>query len=103
MAQEELLKSQTRQKRYYARKTRQRRFRPGDKVLVLLPTNANKLLMQWKGPFEVIAVTGLFFFFHPKLRVIHSLASQCQPHKLAGSLELFLRTIQGVADGEGLG
>ena len=25
----------------------------GDKVLVLLPTNQNELLMQWKGPFEI--------------------------------------------------
>ena len=25
----------------------------GEKVLVLLPTDQNKLLMQWKGPFEV--------------------------------------------------
>ena len=28
-------------------------------MLVLLPTDHNKLLMQWKGPFEVIAVMGL--------------------------------------------
>ena len=26
---------------------------------MLLPTDHNKLLMQWKGPFEVIAVMGL--------------------------------------------
>lgn len=25
----------------------------GDKVLVLLPKDSNKLLMQWKGPFSV--------------------------------------------------
>ena len=25
----------------------------GDKVLVLLPTDLNKFLMQWKGPFEI--------------------------------------------------
>ena len=28
-------------------------------MLVLLPTDYNKLLMQWKGPFEVSAVVGL--------------------------------------------
>ena len=28
-------------------------------MLVLLPTDHNKLLMQWKGPFEVSAVEGL--------------------------------------------
>ena len=36
-----------------------RKFVPGDKVLVLLLTDHNKLLMQWKGPFEVSAVVGL--------------------------------------------
>ena len=28
-------------------------------MLVLLPTDHNKLLMQWKGPFEVSSVVGL--------------------------------------------
>ena len=28
-------------------------------MLILLPTDHNKLLMQWKGPFEVSAVVGL--------------------------------------------
>ena len=28
-------------------------FKVGDKVLALLPTKANELLMSWKGPFEV--------------------------------------------------
>ena len=28
-------------------------------MLVLLPTDHNKLLMQWKGPFEVSSVAGL--------------------------------------------
>lgn len=26
----------------------------GEKVLVLLPTASNKLLMQWKGPFTIV-------------------------------------------------
>jgi hypothetical protein len=30
----------------------------GDKVLILLPTDKNKLLMQWKGPFEVEKIVG---------------------------------------------
>ena len=30
----------------------------GDKVLVLLPTDHKKLLMQWKGPFEVKGCKG---------------------------------------------
>ena len=28
-------------------------------MLVLLPTDHNKLLIQWKGPFEVSSVVGL--------------------------------------------
>ena len=31
---------------------------PGDKVLVLLPTDTNKLLLQWKGPYDVTRVVG---------------------------------------------
>ena len=34
----------------YDRKTKQKSFETGDWVLVFLMTDANKLLMQWKGP-----------------------------------------------------
>jgi len=54
LAQQELLKSQVKQQKYYNRKTKARSFQRGDKVLVLLPTDSNKLLLQWQGPFEVI-------------------------------------------------
>ncbi|GFO08088.1 hypothetical protein PoB_003459300 [Plakobranchus ocellatus] len=37
----------------------QRKFSVGEKVLVLLPTDSNKLLMQWKGPFEIVATVGI--------------------------------------------
>ncbi len=40
-------------KRYFDSKAKDRRFAVGQKVLVLLPTNNNKLLMKWKGPFTV--------------------------------------------------
>ncbi|RUS77740.1 hypothetical protein EGW08_014499 [Elysia chlorotica] len=59
MAQKELEKAQGRQKRYYDRGTKARKFKPGDDVLVLLPTDTNKLLMQWKGPYKVVAVVGI--------------------------------------------
>ena len=59
LAHTELQKAQNKGKHYYDRKTKVRKFVPGDKVLVLLPTDHNKLLMQWKGPFEVSAVVGL--------------------------------------------
>ncbi|GFN87541.1 reverse transcriptase [Plakobranchus ocellatus] len=51
IAREELEKAQGRQKRYYDRTAKRRKFPLGEKVLVLLPTDSNKLLMQWKGPF----------------------------------------------------
>ena len=54
LAHQNLLKSQVRQKKYYDCRSRERSFKPGEKVLLLLPTDENKLLMQWKGPFIVL-------------------------------------------------
>ena len=59
LAHTELQKAQHKGKHYYDRKVKVRRFAQGDKVLILLPTDHNKLLMQWKGLFEVSAVVGL--------------------------------------------
>ena len=49
LAQAELQRT----KNLYNRKAKKRSFQVGDKVLVLLPTDRNKLLMQWKSPFEI--------------------------------------------------
>jgi len=54
LAHEELLKAQEVQKRIYDRTAKPRKFREGDKVLLLLPTRANKLLLQWKGPYVIL-------------------------------------------------
>ena len=59
LAHSQLQKAQDKGKHYYDRKTRARKFQPGEKVLVLLPTDHNKLLTQWKGPFEVSSVVAL--------------------------------------------
>ncbi|KAK7101556.1 hypothetical protein V1264_019921 [Littorina saxatilis] len=59
IARENLRKSQDSGKHYYDRKAVNRKFTPGKKVLILLPTDHNKLLMQWKGPYEVEAVVGI--------------------------------------------
>ena len=75
IAHEELQKAQQKGKHYYDRKTKVRKFQPGDKVLVLLPTDHNKLLMQWKGPYEVSAVVGINDYkvrVKDKLKVYHS-------------------------------
>ncbi|XP_038054655.1 uncharacterized protein LOC119726874 [Patiria miniata] len=58
LAQDELAKSAKRYKKYYDVRTRDRKFTKGDKVLVLLPTDSNKLLVQWQGPFEVTKKVG---------------------------------------------
>ena len=49
---------QIKQKAYYDRRARSRKFDVGDKVLLLLPTDSNKLLLQWKGPYEVVEVVN---------------------------------------------
>ena len=55
---ENLTKQQDRQKRWYDTKARMREFKPGDLVLVLLPTSTNKLLAQWQGPYQVVTRMG---------------------------------------------
>ena len=42
------------------RKSRRRHLKVGSKVLVLLPTTTNKLLMSWKGPYEVVEKLRVF-------------------------------------------
>ncbi|XP_075726234.1 uncharacterized protein LOC142767871 [Rhipicephalus microplus] len=60
LAHEELRRAGARYAKHYNRKSRYRVFQPGDKVLILLPTDKNKLLLHWKGPFEVQATIGDF-------------------------------------------
>ena len=48
-----LKRSQGRYKFYFDKKAKQRDFHPGDKVLILLPSDGNKLLMHWQGPFTI--------------------------------------------------
>lgn len=54
MAHEELQKAKASQKKYYDRKLRVRQLFAGDKVLLLLPSETNKLILTWKGPFTVV-------------------------------------------------
>ena len=44
------------QKFYHDKKARFRSFSVGDEVLLLRPTSANKLQMQWQGPFKVVEI-----------------------------------------------
>ena len=52
LAQEELQKSQKRYKKHY-KIAKPRCLEIGDQLLILLPTDSNKLLMQWRGPYTV--------------------------------------------------
>ena len=53
LAREELQKSQTLQKRYFDQKCKRRELEESDQVLLLRPTDRNKLVMQWKGLYVV--------------------------------------------------
>ena len=56
LAYDNLEKVQFKQKTYYDKRARSRKFDVRDKVLLLLPTESNKLLLQWKGPYEVVEI-----------------------------------------------
>ena len=43
---------------YFNRKAKDRNMSVGEKVLVLLPTSNNKLLLQWKGPYQIVEKFG---------------------------------------------
>ena len=42
----------------YDKRARSRKFDIGDKVLLLLPSESNKVLHQWNGPYEVLEVVN---------------------------------------------
>lgn len=46
--------SVTRYKTYFDFKSQDRKFSPGDGVLVLLPDNSSKLCMSWSGPYKIL-------------------------------------------------
>ena len=50
--------AQQNQKKWYDRNARVRDFEPGEQVLVLLPTLANKLQAQCQGPYQVLRRVG---------------------------------------------
>ena len=54
IARKALTKASAKYKRHFDVRAKERRFECGDRVLLLLPTSTNKLLMQWKGPYEVV-------------------------------------------------
>ncbi|XP_064469691.1 uncharacterized protein LOC135384419 [Ornithodoros turicata] len=53
VAHEALAQSREKYERYYNRRAKEHKLEVNDKVLILLPTSNNKLVMHWKGPFPV--------------------------------------------------
>ena len=58
IAHRNLERSQKRMNHYYDRKSRNRTFKANEEVLVMLPKEKNKLLMQWKGPYRITKKKG---------------------------------------------
>ena len=58
MAKEELAKVQVGNQKYYNKRTRDRKLQAGDSVLLLLPTERNKLTLAWRGPYKVFGIVG---------------------------------------------
>jgi len=59
LARSELAEIQIRNQRYYNRKTHDRKLHIGDSVLLLLPTERNKLTLAWHGPYKVVDVVDV--------------------------------------------
>ena len=53
LVQRNLSKAADRYKHHFDKKAKQRVFKTGDLVLLLLPTKHNKLEMSWRGPYKV--------------------------------------------------
>ena len=63
LAQEELHKSQKRFKKHFYKKAKPRCLEVVvEKVLILLPTESKKLLMQWRGPYVVKSRVGANYY-----------------------------------------
>ncbi|XP_077541014.1 uncharacterized protein LOC144153239 [Haemaphysalis longicornis] len=58
LAHEALEQAAERYKAYYDDRAKMRHLQAGDEVLVLLPTEHNKLTMKWKGPYAVAERKG---------------------------------------------
>ena len=53
-------------KRIFDKKSRERRFKTDDEVLVLLPSTSNKLLSEWLGPYKVSKTAHPDYFVRMK-------------------------------------
>ena len=58
LAQDNVRMLDIKQNAFYDKRARSRKFDVGDKVLLLLPSESNKVLLQWNGPYEVLEVVN---------------------------------------------
>ena len=58
LAKEQLSEIQKKNQKYYNRQARNRELQQGALVLLLLPTERNKLTLSWRGPFTVVGKVG---------------------------------------------
>ena len=54
VAQDNITDSQTKQKKWYDKKARERKYELGQKVLLLLPDDAGKMKAKWSGPYNIV-------------------------------------------------
>ena len=59
LVQKNVSQAKDRQKTWYDRHARERELVAGEKVLVLLPTESNKMKAQWQDPYPVVRKVGL--------------------------------------------
>ena len=59
LAQDNVRKLDIKQNAFYDKRARSCKFDVGDKVLLLLPSESNKVLLQWNGPYEVLEVVNM--------------------------------------------
>ena len=101
IAQQNVESASKKNKHYHDKKARVRTFQVGDEVLVLLPSDTNKLLMTWKGPFSVqerfnsdykIDMNGKIKVFHANMLKLYvkrrplAAASVCVPSNVVSDM-----------------
>ena len=94
IARKSLEEAQGVYKQYYDRKGRNRKFSVGQKVLVLLPTEHNKLTLQWRGPYEItevinkmdfkINIAGKTKIYHANLLKLYLERQEVEPVQTVG-------------------
>ena len=58
IVKDNMKEAQQQQKTWYDKTTRKRELKPGEEVLVLLPTSSNKLLARWQGSYRILYKVG---------------------------------------------